>query len=225
VNLSELIRKSLDLGLASLRVSMPARVESYDVDTQTADVKPLLKDRTVTENGEIIESLPVVPHVPVAFLSGGGFFVSLPLKKGDTGTLLVCDRNIDRWMEMGGEQDPRDLRTHGMSGAVFYPGLHDNQHAIGDCHADNMVIGKDGGVQIHFKPDGVIHIGAENAAAFLARSDYTKSRLDTIQSTFDGHTHQTTATIGPSAVVGVISPPTSLIGALADIATTKTKAS
>jgi hypothetical protein len=84
-------------------------------------------------------------------------------------------------MELGGEQDPRDLRTHGMSGAVFYPGLHDNQHAIGDAHADNMVIGKDGGGVIHIKPNGEIHLYEENAAEPVALGTKTKTELDTLK--------------------------------------------
>ncbi len=62
-----------------------------------------------------------------------------------------------------------------------------------------------------------LRLGDPLATMHAAIAEAVKDRLDTIQSTFDAHIHTTTATIGPSAVVGIISPPTSSIGALADV--------
>ena len=63
----------------------------------------------------------------------------------------------------------------------------------------------------------------KDAENFVALANLVKARLDTIQSTFDGHIHTTTATVG-TGPVGVISPPTSSIGALQGVAATKVKA-
>lgn len=73
------------------------------------------------------------------------------------------------------------------------------------------------GIRFHAKANGHVLIGTD-ADLLAAVADYVDDRLATIQTTFDGHTHNTTATIGPSAAVGVISPPLSAIGSLQSVA-------
>jgi phage baseplate assembly protein V len=80
---------------------------------------------------------------------------------------------------------------------------------------------KANGILAFFDKDGIINLGAKAASDAVALASLVKARLDSIQSTFDSHIHTTTATIGPSAAVGVISPPTSPIGSLADVASEK----
>ncbi len=178
MTLGELIRLAMDARLAQVRVAIPARVESYDVAAQTVDVKPLIKDKLALEDGdELVESIPVIPAVPVAFMRGGGFFVSFPIAKGDTGRVVVCDRSLDQWRKKGGEVDPIDVRMHSWAGAVFEPDLADSQHALGDAHGANLVIGMDGGVAIHLTPGGEVHLGEENPTEAVALAQKTLTEL------------------------------------------------
>jgi len=190
MTLAELIRRALDVRLAQVRVAIPARVESYDASAQTVDVKPLIKDKLLTEDGAVVESLPVLTSVPVAFPRGGGFFISLPIAAGDTGRVVVCDRSIDQWMKKGGEVDPLDMRMHSWGGAVFEPDLASTDDALADAHAQNLVIGFDGGVAIHLTPGGQVHVGKENPTKFAAR------KTDAVQVTIPAGTFLTQAQAG-----------------------------
>lgn len=58
-------------------------------------------------------------------------------------------------------------------------------------------------------------------ALAVALAELVDARLQTIQTTFDAHTHITTATIGASATPGVISPPAGAIGPLESVAAEK----
>lgn len=63
----------------------------------------------------------------------------------------------------------------------------------------------------------------KDATNYVALANLVKQRLDSIQSTFDGHIHTTTATVGVGGVA-TITPPTSTIGVIADVAAQKVKA-
>jgi hypothetical protein len=172
MRLSELIRKAMEARLADVRVALPGRIENYDVEAQTADVKPLIKQVTDAEDGKIVESLPVIPAVPVCQPRSGGFCVSLPIAKGDTGLLIVCDRSIDQWHKLGGEVDPRDMRMHSLNGAVFYPGLTDSTRPLASASAEDLVIGDDDGdALLTLKDDGSILIGRGAAAEAARKGD------------------------------------------------------
>lgn len=225
--LAELIRKAMDARLAEVRVAIPVRIERYDLATQTVDVQPLVKDHQVLDDGHLVESLPQLKSVPVAFPRGGGFFISLPLAKGDTGRVVVCDRSIDQWRKLGGEVDPLDIRMHAFSGAVFEPDLADSKHALKDAHAQNMVFGKDdGGAQIHLLPSGEVHVGKLNAAQFAAQAQKVLDQLTAIvnsintffSSGYNVHLHPTAT--GPSGAPIV---PASPLAAPQPVAATKVK--
>lgn len=232
MTLAELIRKAMDARLASVRVAIPARVERYDVETQTADVKPLVKDRLVCEDGILVESMPVIPSVPVAFPRGGGFFISFPLAKGDTGRIVVCDRSIDQWRKKGGEVDPLDVRMHSWAGAVFEPDLADSDHALADAHAENLVIGKDGGAQVHFTPGGEIHFLKESPADAVALASKVDEKFESLKGQLDALKAAIGAAATTEAAAGGTGGMTALNGALsawptwtaADVGSAKLKA-
>ena len=111
--------------------------------------------------------------------------------------------SLDQWLEQNKVVDPGDIRTHVLDGAVAIPGLYANDNDLSDAHAENLVIGKTGGVQIHIKPDGTINLGSESpgdavglASLVKAELDGIKGDLDSIKSTMNSHTH--THPMGPT---------------------------
>lgn len=185
---AEMIRAAIDNALSEMRVALPARVESVDTAAQTVDVRPMLLQRSVNDDGEVTtEQLPVLPTVPVSWPRGGGFFVSMPLTVGDTGLVVFCDWSIDQWRSRGGSSpaDPLDIRAHSIASAVFVPGLHDAKNPLASVHAENLVVGKDDGSQIHIKPNGDVALTAETPAASIARADRADSDLQAIKSNVD----------------------------------------
>src|SRR5690606_32100666 len=80
---------------AGIRVMLPARVEAYDNDNQTADVKPMLMEALESEEGVSTYDLPIISTVPVVFPRAGDYFLSFPLAKGHFVMLVFCDRSYD----------------------------------------------------------------------------------------------------------------------------------
>ncbi len=160
--LEDVIRLALEDAQSKLHVALPGRVEAYDAVKQTVDVKPLLKNSFIDDDGEdVVEELPVINSVPVQFSRGGGFFLSFPIVKGDHVLLVFNERSIDKFQTGGGDDiDPVDTRMHNLSDAVALPGFYPDSKALGDAHSSNTVLGKDGATQIHVA-DGKIELGAE----------------------------------------------------------------
>jgi Phage protein Gp138 N-terminal domain len=170
--------------------------------------------------------------VPVGYVQGGGFFLSLPLRVGDVVLLVFAERSLDAWIESAraGKQSPivpGDLSMHTLQGAVALPcGPAPRSGLLQGVDAADLVIGKsDGTILLRLTAAGqaVLVEGTQ----FVALANLVLDRLNTIQTTFDGHTHPavTTATVGLAGPATVtVSTPGSTIGALASVAATKTKA-
>ncbi len=182
--LAEVIRNAMDARLRGVRIALPGEVISYDANEQKADIKPLIKDLVPTREGkELLETLPVIPNVPVIWQRAGGFLLTMPLAKGDKVLLLANDRSIDNWVSGDGrEQNPDDFRTHSLSDCVAYPGFYPFSAALGDTdHKDHMVLGREGGTaQVHIKADEV-SLYEENAADFVALAQKVLDELQTQQ--------------------------------------------
>lgn len=222
--LEEVIRLALTDNQSRLHVSLPGRIESYDETTQTATVKPLIKDSFITEeNEDVVEELPVINSVPIIFPRGGGFFITFPLVQGDHVHLVFNERSIDKFQNSGGEDtDPVDLRMHNLSDAVAYAGFYPDSKALAGAHAVNMVLGKEGGIQIHIA-DGKIELGEEGSADKVPLDSRIQTELTRIKSDISAlaihiNTHfHSGVTTGPgvSAVPTVVAPTPTSPGATA----------
>lgn len=186
----EVLRDAVTAGLRGLHKAMPGIVESYDPATQTADVKPQVKELIIDEDGnEALYELPVIPKVPVAHPRGGGYFVAFPLARGDQVLLVISDRSLDRWKTDGGDVDPGDPRQHDLADAIAYPGGYPIGSALADADADDLVIGRDGtGPLITLKDDGSIDLGRA-VSEFVALATKVVTELDKHKTVFDAHTH------------------------------------
>ena len=98
---------------------LPARVISYDEETNRAVIKPIVM--LGTTSGQKI-SRANIANIPVFRFGGGGFFMRFPIKPGDLGWLKANDRDISLIMQaQGGEDWPNTLRLHSFSDAMFFP--------------------------------------------------------------------------------------------------------
>lgn len=177
-SLATVIREAISSRLIDVHTAMPGRVENYNETDQTADIQPQAKRVIRRADGErIAETLPVIPCVPVQWPRGGGFFVSLPLAIGDFGMLIFNEYSIDRWRSQGEQVDPADERRHGLSGAVFVPGVHPAAKPIGDASATRLVIGKDGGTGIDMDA-AAIRLGKAAATEGIGLGDVIQTFID-----------------------------------------------
>jgi hypothetical protein len=171
--LIEVLRAAMDKVSEGISVALPGKIEKYDAAKQVADVKPLVKIPVVFDDGtEGLDTLPVIPSVPIVFPRGGGYYISFPLAKGDNVLLVFADRAIDSFVGSSGsvDVDPEHLRMHDLTDAVAIPGWYPTPKAIKDAISSGMVIGEEKGLQIRFTQAGVevVSKGAVAAQDFVA---------------------------------------------------------
>jgi hypothetical protein len=138
----------------SIRVCMPAKIETYDFKTQQASVKIDMKE--LYDNGSTID-YPVVSGVPVVFMSSGGASITMPVNRGDSCLLVYADRDMSNWLLGGTGQKPDSTRMHNLSDAIAIMGLF--PFASGPRAENNTdVLINYSGSKIMLKPNGVINI-------------------------------------------------------------------
>ncbi len=136
---------------------------------------------------------------------------------------------IERFQEYGFTSTPFDdceaivvfvggNRSHGVVIATEDRAKRPTAVAEGDTALYNS-----NGVRVLLDDSGDEVLLGNAPTVFASLSDLVDARLTSIQSTFDTHTHITTATIGPSAAPGTIAPPSSPIGPLDTVAATEVK--
>ncbi len=187
-DLIEVIRAAMTELSSEIFVALPGKVEKYDSTKQKADVKPLLKRGFTYDDGtDDVDVLPVIPEVPVVFPRGGGYFLSLPIKKGDSVLLVFSDRSLDLFLQSSGkvDLDPVDLRQHDITDAVAIPGLYPFPRAIVDDISNDLAMGKEQGAQVRVKTSTVEATsgGSPSAADFVAMAqkvDDFISKLDAV---------------------------------------------
>lgn len=183
--LAEIVERILEDAKADLHVALPGRVESYDPAKQIANIKPTIK-QTVREGDDQDKTLlehPVIPAVPVVWPRGGGYFMTFPLAAGDSGLLVFSERDLGAWRDSGQVSDAGDEGIHGLAGAVFIPGLEVVSRALssGDAGTDHMVLGKEGGTQIHV--DGsFVHLGGSAGSVLVLATSAFQTWITAVSS-------------------------------------------
>jgi hypothetical protein len=187
---AEMIDAFLDARQTDLHVAMPCKVESYDRSAGTVDVVPALNRSLPDGDGNYVSrARPKLTGVPVQWPRTTQFALTFPLRAGDYGLLVVCERNIAAWRATGNQGDPGDLGMHTLDGAVFLPGLYPDSSSAQSADASNMVIGSDtnGSARIIIKPTAEVDVGAA-AANFVAMSEKVKAWLDAFNAAVTGWT-------------------------------------
>ncbi len=195
---ANVIRQVLDARVADIHTALPAQIVNYDGDTQTAAVQPMVRDFYYDTEGTLrTRSLPVLPAI-VSFARGGGYFQSFPLVHGDTGLLVFCELPIDRWRSSGQQSHPINARRHGVSSAVFFPGLSSRASALSETGmANGLLMGKEGGAQLLIDASHVT-AGHPTAALAVAIASKVQADLNKLATAFNAHMHATAALGSPS---------------------------
>ena len=92
LSLADVMEYTSDYVRYSVNCHQVGKIESYDKDSQTAEVSVGVKRRLA--NGEEA-TYPLLLDVPVVILSGGGASLTFPISKGDKCIILFNDRDID----------------------------------------------------------------------------------------------------------------------------------
>jgi len=139
-SLTQVIASAIDDKLIDVHTALPGVVQSYDKATQTAEIELQVRRALQTENGEYTtEELPILPNVPVIFARTSQFYISLPVKTGDSGIVIFNEAIIDQWRSLGKSASPTDIGRHTLAAGVFLPGLFPAAGAIAPAPPDDGV--------------------------------------------------------------------------------------
>lgn len=128
---AELLREVIDSRLTELYTSIPARIVKYDATTQTADCEIVILRAETAESGATVhETYPVIPNVPVGWMSGGGYSLQFPLNKGDGVWLMFSMAATANWRETGEVSPPGDRDLHDISYPIAIPCARHNGQAL-----------------------------------------------------------------------------------------------
>lgn len=153
-------RQVIRQALADTRCSSPAFLtEDLDPVTQTVTVQIAIQERVRTVKGPAWWDVPPIVKVPVIMPRGGGYAVTLPLKKGDEGLLVFCDTCFDNWWKNGqdnspvaantkkssGSQRQNEVRRHYVHDCGFAPGMWSQKHLLSNYATNSLQIRADDG--------------------------------------------------------------------------------
>ena len=99
--------------LRSMHVALPGEIYSYDPDTRTAVVQPVIRGWKSREDP------PLLFDVPVFFLNNIVYTVS----EGDECLVVFADTCIDSWFENGGVSTSMSERRHDLSDGFAFVGF------------------------------------------------------------------------------------------------------
>ncbi len=153
-SLEGLCRLIKDITLMDMEKVLPGIVQSYDRTTNRAVVKPAVTG--IASLGQKIPK-PELVNIPVLTLQGGGIFMSFPLKAGDSGWLIACDRDISVFKQNLEESSPNSYRKHCFNDAFFIPDKINNISVSEDDTGAVVISTLDGGTKFSLK-DGEIKL-------------------------------------------------------------------
>ena len=145
--IADAVVAALEADRADMHTWQPGKVLSYDPDTQTCSVQPLLRRVLFDAAGnKSYETLPALSQVPVANLRTSRFVLHVPLEEGDYVQLLFSEASLAEYRATGELSDPGDTRRHSCGYPVAYPAFFPDSQPLTptDPHADTMIIGEDG---------------------------------------------------------------------------------
>lgn len=158
----QIVRQSL----ADTRCATPAFLtEDLDAATQTVTVQIAIQERVrVTSKlpGTAWMDIPPIIKVPIILPRGGGYSLTLPLKKGDEGILIFCDTCFDLWWKYGqtnapkasnagspsGTQKQLEIRRHYLHDCGFHPGMWSQPHVLSNYSTTSMQLRSDDGASV-----------------------------------------------------------------------------
>jgi hypothetical protein len=151
------IASAVESALQRLPRALPVRVTKYEPDKQRVACKVLVMRPFFDESdARLVESIPVIPGVPVVFPGANGSFrTTVPISDGNLqingatvpatlGLLIWADRSLDKWLTGNGDEvDPEFDHVNSIADGFFLPGLNPFGAPLASAPTDRMTIGRD----------------------------------------------------------------------------------
>lgn len=131
------IQEALDGKMPSVWTALPGIVQSFNAVAGTCTVQPAVQVQVTDKDGaKKFVSLPILVDVPVQFVGGGSYVLTMPVKKDDEGLIIFSCRCIDAWWQNGGVQPQAELRLHDLSDGFLIPGFRSQARKLSNVNAD-----------------------------------------------------------------------------------------
>jgi len=119
------IKALINQALINTWVALPGILQSFNHSDGSAAVQIAIMSqyRDKNNNWQNASPAPIIPKALVLFPGNNAFSFTFPLKSGDEGLLVFCDRCIDSWWQSSGVQAQLDIRNHDLTDGIFIPGL------------------------------------------------------------------------------------------------------
>ena len=166
--------KAINTFIENLKTQMHTnilvQVVKVDLANQRVDVRPVIYEKVRDENSSqtIINNLgeevpvsdfqiPDITNVPIRVYRAGQFSITIPVAVGDTGTLIISERDISVWKDKGGFQPQGELRKFDLNDGIYDPFVPNATNKDTSYATDALEI-KAGSDKIRMKGDGTILI-------------------------------------------------------------------
>lgn len=137
---AEVVKALIEARLVDAHTTLPARVVSYDKNTRTASVQPIVRAPQRRETGTKLEALPVLSRVPVMFQCTSRNGISFPIESGDLVWVMFSEHSLAGVLISDGDvSDPKSPARFSLQGAVCIPGFH-TLSAVSDQSDDNAMV-------------------------------------------------------------------------------------
>jgi len=174
--LADALQAAVRSAVGQVRTAVPAVLLSYDRSTQRARIRPTVRipfrDPSTGLVSEYVQ-LPAVSNVPVQWVGGANGSITVDPAEGDTGMMMLCDRDIAAWKRTGNEDtSPGDTRRMDLSDAVFILGLYSDADLLpSSAYAEGAMV---------LRSDDV-RLGSASASSKVALNDEVASDFTTLK--------------------------------------------
>jgi hypothetical protein len=164
---------------------------------QTVTVQIAIQERVRPASGKAQWwDVPPIVNVPIIVPRGGGYSITLPLKKGDQGLLIFCDTCFDNWWVNGqdkappaanvtaasGSQRQLEVRRHHVHDCGFLPGFWSQNNLISNYSTDSLQVrADDGSAVIDVSASGVTVTSHGGMPLALVNDNFYKWYVANIQ--------------------------------------------
>ena len=128
------------LCLSEYYTCLPCQVVAVNASMQTVDIQPVLMSY-FREQG-VSTPRPIIRNVPFWTFRAGDTYISLPIKVGDTGLAIFCQRDISNWKASGGTVPLQSERVMDYNDAFYIPFMGSASQAIPGYNPDFIEIVK-----------------------------------------------------------------------------------
>lgn len=147
----------------TLRVAMPAIIESFDAITQTATVRPAIREKIRGEDlTEKWVDLPLLLDVPIILPRAGLFILTMPVTAGDECLVVFADMCIDAWFSNGDPQNQIEKRRHDLSDAFAILGCWSQPNKIANYSTTSAQLRNEAGTAYIELKDAQINLVADS---------------------------------------------------------------